>query len=82
MASISIREANLHSIVSVLQAVSPDHIDELQEQGQFLYNRYFKDIKQIVLTLLDELNDRVFPHLAKSYLQWNIPKTLVGIIRR
>lgn len=75
LAAITIREANLHSVAAVLQAVSPDRIDELQQQGRVLYTRYFADIKQIVRTTLDELNDRVFPHLAKNYLQWNIPVT-------
>lgn len=73
LASISIREADLHSIASVLKAISLKRIEELQRQGRFLYEKYFKDIETIILTMLEELNDRVFPHLALAYQSWNLP---------
>lgn len=72
LAAITIREADLHTIQSVLRAVSPTKVKEMQRQGRFLYEKYFKDIETIVLTMLDELNDRVFPHLALPYNAWNI----------
>lgn len=81
LASISIRESDLHSLADVL-TVSPEKIDELQIQGRWLFQKYFRDVKQIVLTLLDELNDRVFPHLSKNYLNWNIPTNTVSVRRR
>ncbi|KAJ6637227.1 Exostosin-2 [Pseudolycoriella hygida] len=74
LASVSIREADLHSIATVLTSVSQQKIDELRIQSRWLYQKYFRDVKQIVLTMLDELNDRVFPHLSKNYMNWNIPK--------
>lgn len=70
---ITIREADLHSIASVLKAISPTRIEEMQRQGRHLYEKYFKDIETIVETMLEELNDRVFPHLALPYQSWNIP---------
>lgn len=73
LAAIKIREADLHTINSVLKAVSQTRIKEMQRQGQFLYEKYFKDIETIVIALLDELNDRVFPHLALPYNAWNLP---------
>ncbi|XP_055842847.1 exostosin-2 [Episyrphus balteatus] len=73
LASIRIREADLHSIMDKLQSVSAEKIHELQEQGKWLYERYFKDLSTITRTTLDILNDRVFPHLAKTSLQWNTP---------
>lgn len=73
LVSITIRETELHTIKNILKLISPDKIKELREQGKWLYNKYFKNLQQIVLTILDELNDRVFPHLAKNYLQWNLP---------
>ncbi|KAG4078176.1 hypothetical protein HA402_002228 [Bradysia odoriphaga] len=76
LASISIRESDLHSIVTVLKSVSKEKIEELQIQGRWLYEKYFCNIRQIVLTMLDELNDRVFPHLSKNYMNWNIPTTI------
>lgn len=75
LATIRIREADLHSLMTVLKDVSSTKIKELQKQGAFLFNKYFKDIKTLVLTVLDNLNDRVFPHLAKTNHQWNIKKT-------
>lgn len=73
LAVISIRESDLHSVMSVLKAVSPNKINEMQKQGRFLYEKYFKDIETIVMSMLDELNDRVFPHLAVPYNAWNLP---------
>lgn len=76
LASVTIREQNLHSIAAILQGISMEKVDELQQHGKMLYEKYFKNIKQIIRTMLDELNDRIFPHLAKNYLQWNIPVTI------
>lgn len=73
LASVIIREADLHSINTVLRAISLSKIKELQRQGRFLYNKYFKGIETIVMSMLDELNDRVFPHLAVPYNSWNLP---------
>lgn len=73
LAVITIRESDLHSINSVLKTVSETRIKEMQQHGRFLYEKYFKDIETIVLAMLDELNDRVFPHLALTYNAWNLP---------
>lgn len=73
LASIQIKELDLRSISNVLKNVSSSKIKELQDQGKHFYKKYFKNIETITLTLLDELNDRVYPHLAKTYLDWNIP---------
>lgn len=73
LASVSIREADLHSISSVLKSISATKINELQKQGRFLYEKYFKNLETIVMSMLDELNDRVFPHLALPYSSWNMP---------
>jgi len=72
MAAIVIREADLHSIHSVLKAISSARISEMQQQGRFLYEKYFRDLETIVNTMLEELNDRVFPHLALPYNAWNL----------
>jgi hypothetical protein len=34
--------------------------------------KYFSSLKSITLTTLDILNDRIFPHHAKNYLDWNV----------
>lgn len=74
LASIRVREVDLHKTVAVLREVTKEKRIELRRQGQWFYRQYFKSIRQLVTTSLDILNDRVFPHLAKTYLQWNIPQ--------
>jgi glucuronyl/N-acetylglucosaminyl transferase EXT2 len=73
LASIAIREADIHSLISVLKAVSQMRIREMRKQGKFLYEKYFMNIETIVLSMLEELNDRAFPHLALPYNSWNLP---------
>ncbi|XP_063703172.1 exostosin-2 [Culicoides brevitarsis] len=77
LASIQIREGDLHSVMSVLKAVSKQKIIELQKHVKFFYDRYFSSLEKITMTVLDELNDRVFPHLAKDYNYWNLPSNSV-----
>lgn len=73
LAAVSIRENDLHSISTILKAVSQTRIRELQRQGSFLYQKYFKNIETIIMSVLEELNDRTFPHLALPYNSWNLP---------
>lgn len=77
LASIQIRESDLHSVMSVLKAVSKQKVMELQKHVKFFYDRYFSSLEKITMTVLDELNDRVFPHLAKDYNYWNLPSNSV-----
>lgn len=79
LASITVQENHLGSIMGVLDNVSTEKRNELKEQGKWLYNRYFNSITRIIETLLDELNDRVFPHNSKTYLEWNIPQNSVSL---
>lgn len=78
LASIQIRESHLHSIMSVVKSISNDKILELQKHGRYFFKSYFESLEKIVLTALDEINDRVFPHLSKNYNEWNLPKSEVG----
>ena len=75
LAIIKISENNMHSIVSVLKQISTERISELQKQGRFLYDRYFSSLDKIILSVLDELNDRVYPHISKNYIHWNMMKS-------
>ncbi|XP_055602895.1 exostosin-2 [Uranotaenia lowii] len=75
LASIRIYENNLHSVMAALKSVSPQRIQELRAHGAYFYDRYFSSLEKIVLTALDELNDRIFPHLSKTYQHWNVRKT-------
>ena len=72
-AAIFVREVDILSIISVLKKISPQRIIELQEQGAWLYEKYFMSVEKITETALEILADRVFPHLARDYTIWNIP---------
>lgn len=68
---IRIHESNFNSLQKILEGVSAQKIKELKEQGAWLFNTYFKDLKTITMTMFDILSDRVFPHQAKSLKDWN-----------
>ncbi|XP_076166476.1 exostosin glycosyltransferase sotv [Ptiloglossa arizonensis] len=72
-AAIFIREVDVLSMIPVLKKVSQQRITELQEQGAWLYEKYFKSMQKITVTTLEILADRVFPHLARNYIFWNVP---------
>ncbi|KAL5286105.1 EXT2 family protein [Megaselia abdita] len=71
LALIRIHENNFNSLQKILESVSAQKIKELKAQGDWLFNKYFKDLKTITMTMFDILNDRVFPHQAKSLKEWN-----------
>lgn len=48
-------------------------MEELREQGKWLYDEYFSSNRKIIMTALAELNDRIFAYQAKSYYDWNMP---------
>ena len=60
--------------------VSEERIVELQRQGSWLYQKYFTSLKEITLTTLDIINDRVFPENAKNYHEWNTMPDVVFIL--
>lgn len=72
-AAIFIREVDILSVISVLKKISQQRIIELQEQGAWLYEKYFMSMEKITETTLEILADRVFPHLTRDYTFWNIP---------
>ena len=41
-------------------------------QAGVIYEKYFSTLRSITTTTLDILNDRIFSHHAKNYLDWNI----------
>uniref|UniRef100_A0A182T8P1 Exostosin-2 n=1 Tax=Anopheles maculatus TaxID=74869 RepID=A0A182T8P1_9DIPT len=70
--AIRLHESNLHTIVPVLRAISAERIAEMQMQIRSVYQRYFATLERIVLTVLEQLNDRIFPHRSHTYLHWNV----------
>ncbi|KAF4523090.1 hypothetical protein B566_EDAN003102 [Ephemera danica] len=72
-AAIFVQESDLSTVLSRLRAVSNERRNELRQQGRWLYEQYFSSMKRIVLTTLSIIEDRVFPHNARSYPSWNLP---------
>ncbi|KFB37981.1 AGAP000081-PA-like protein [Anopheles sinensis] len=70
--SLRIYESALHTVVPMLRSVSAQRIREMQAQVRLVYERYFASLERIVLTALDQLNDRIFPHRSRTYLHWNV----------
>lgn len=69
---IHLREVDLQSIELKLSSISVEKIDELQDQGEWLYQQYFASNENIIKTVIGELNDRIFTYRAKSYFDWNV----------
>lgn len=42
-------------------------------QVKWLYEKYFSSIEKITNTVLDIIQDRVYPQWARVYEDWNIP---------
>ncbi|ETN63850.1 exostosin-2 [Anopheles darlingi] len=76
--SVRVYESQLHSVLALLKRVSDQRIRELQAHVRYVYERYFVSLERIVLTALDQLNDRVFPHLSQTYRHWNVMPEQVG----
>ena len=74
--SISMYDADLSSINETLSSVSQKRISEMQQQINFVYNKYFFSWKAIITTTLSILNDRIVPHHANNYKHWNLPPTV------
>lgn len=72
-AVLQLYEDDLSKIMDLLQCVSSDRISEMRRKGNWIYTRYFSSMERIALTTLRIVNDRVFPHIGRSYSDWNDP---------
>ncbi|KAL9877122.1 exostosin glycosyltransferase sotv isoform 1-T4 [Glossina fuscipes fuscipes] len=71
LASIRIRESELASVVDKLKVVSTNRKEELKNQGRLLYNKYFRSLEALTLTILEYLQCRIFPHNNRDRRNWN-----------
>ncbi|KAF7287989.1 hypothetical protein GWI33_000049 [Rhynchophorus ferrugineus] len=75
--AIFIMESHVSSLMDVLKDISDKRINQMRESLKFLYEKYFSSLDKIVLTTLDVIQDRVYPHRAKTYDEWNLlPKEI------
>jgi len=68
---VVLREDDLDDIISVLQAVSAEKVVEMRQQVAFFFTSYIGTMRDITLTTLQIINDRVFPYAARKYEEWN-----------
>ncbi|XP_046643245.1 exostosin-2-like [Daphnia pulicaria] len=72
-AVLQLYEDDLSKMMDLLRGVSSDRISEMRQKGNWIYTRYFTSMERIALTTLRIINDRVFPHIGRSYSDWNDP---------
>lgn len=70
-ASIILFEENLSDLIHILKSVSDEKISEMRQQVCFLWEKYFSSMKKITNTVLEILNERIFPQNAHTYEEWN-----------
>lgn len=66
-AAIFIMESHLSKVMDVITKVSNKKIVQMRKCVKFLYNKYFSSMEKIAISTLDIVQDRVFPHLARTY---------------
>ncbi|XP_022237779.1 LOW QUALITY PROTEIN: exostosin-2-like [Limulus polyphemus] len=71
--AVRLREDHLHDLIHILKSISEHRILEMRKQAHFIWTQYFSSIQKITLTTLQIINDRVFPHFARTYEEWNDP---------
>lgn len=71
-AAILVHEDYLSTVMDILLHVSKQRIIEMQRQVKYLYNSYFRDMGKITETVLDIVQDRVYPHWGRTYDDWNV----------
>lgn len=77
-AALHIREDDLHNLVKVISGISNARMGEMRQQALLLWERYFGSMERIAITVLDIINDRAFPHVSKTYEDWNdLPPGLI-----
>jgi hypothetical protein len=47
-------------------------------QARWFWDAYFSSMKAIGMTVLQIINDRIYPYAARTYEQWNTPPVVVS----
>ncbi|CAI8051264.1 Exostosin-2 [Geodia barretti] len=72
-ASIRVWQGLWEEGMSRLRDLPDKKVFEMREQVLYLYRRYFFSMATIVNTVLDIVNERVFPSAVHGYEHWNNP---------
>nr|CAB3244014.1 exostosin-2-like [Phallusia mammillata] len=70
-ASVRIQENSLQDVMLILKKIPFSKIQRMQQQVRFFYENYFNSITALTVTSLQIISDRVFPHNARTYEDWN-----------
>jgi len=76
--AVHVYEQDLPRLHQILKEIPASRRRELLAQGSWVFDRYMKSFAEMALTTLQIVNDRVMPHVARSYEQWNDPPHLVS----
>nr|XP_022907992.1 exostosin-2 isoform X1 [Onthophagus taurus] len=71
-AAVFIMEEHIRGLMDVLANISEERRLRMRKQVLFLYRSYFKGIKEIVGTVLNVIQDRVYPQWGRVYDDWNM----------
>ncbi|KAG2462730.1 EXT2 protein, partial [Polypterus senegalus] len=75
-AAVVIPEDNLSEMYSILKSIPARQVEEMQRQARWFWEAYFRSMKNIVMTTLQIINDRIYPYAARSYEEWNDPPSV------
>lgn len=79
-ASLNFDERDYIVSPMVLRHVGDKRIFELRQQGVFFYHAYFSSLERIVLTSLEIIRERVYPHHKKPNWVWNHGEGISGAL--
>lgn len=73
LSALHVREAELANLVTVLREVSEKRKEEMRAYGKLIYDKYFSSLTKITMTTLEIINERVFAHRTRTYVENNLP---------
>lgn len=79
LASVRIRESDVHLVLEKLKSISSDKTEEMKRQGRLLYENYFNSIRSLTLTTLEYIQGRLFPHGERNKKHWNFVDSTNGV---
>uniref|UniRef100_A0A672MGL6 Exostosin-2-like n=1 Tax=Sinocyclocheilus grahami TaxID=75366 RepID=A0A672MGL6_SINGR len=72
-ASVVIPEEKLPEMYTILKSIPHRQVEEMQRQARWFWEAYFSSMKDIGMTTLQIINDRIYPYAARTYEEWNNP---------
>uniref|UniRef100_A0A1I8NI87 Exostosin-2 n=1 Tax=Musca domestica TaxID=7370 RepID=A0A1I8NI87_MUSDO len=79
LASVRIREADIHLVLDTLKSISSEKAEEMKQQGRRLYENYFNSIRTLTMTTLEYIQCRLFPHTERNKKHWNFVDSSNGV---